>query len=127
MMHASFFWALRIDLYSLACSRVPTPWLEKTSASSDSSVRPSMTWMRDQCIGISAAQIVGGQALKDLMRDAIGGVEGQLQSDRIRDAGADQIGRRLAGLRGELADLVRRTMNQDDADAERTQQSDIEQ
>src|SRR2546421_493445 len=46
MARASFFWAWRIDWYSLAWTSVPMPSLEKTSASSPSETRPSMTWTR---------------------------------------------------------------------------------
>ena len=59
----------------------------------------------DQRVAIGAAQIVGGQALEDLVGDAIGGVQGELQRGGIGDAGAVDVGRRQPGLLRQPANL----------------------
>ena len=74
-----------------------------------------------------AAQIVRRQPFQDLMRDARRGGDRQLQRRLIGDAGAIEIGRRLARLLRELGDLKTRPVNEDHADAQAAQQNQIEQ
>ena len=83
--------------------------------------------MCDERVGKRAAQVVGGQPFENLVTDAIAGRQCEIESDRIRDAGAVNIGWSLArGLR-ELRDLMSGAMNEDDADAQIPQERDVEQ
>ena len=45
----------------------------------------------------------------------------------VGDAGAVEVGRRLAGLLGQAADLMAGAVDQRDADAQAAQQGDVEQ
>ena len=75
----------------------------------------------DDGVGGGGAEVVGREPLEDLVRQAVGGREGEGQRLGVGDAAALEIGGREAPLAGELLDLGRGAVNEDDADAERPQ------
>ena len=83
--------------------------------------------MGDDGVADGAAQVGGRQTFEQIVGDAVGGVERELQRDRIGDAGAIEIGRRLPGLGREPLNLMRRAMYQSDADAQAAQEGQVKQ
>ena len=83
--------------------------------------------MGDEGVAEGAAQVVGRQSFQHFVRDAVGGGQGELQRGVVGDAGAVEVGGRLAGLLGKAADLVAGAVDQGDADAQAAQQGDVEQ
>ena len=83
--------------------------------------------MGDQGIAVSRAEVGRRQPFEDFMRHPVGGVERQFQGGRVGDAGAVGIGRLLAGLGGEQADLMAGPMHQGDLDPQAAQQGNVQQ
>src|SRR5207302_1340495 len=80
-----------------------------------------------QGVAAGAAQVGGGQPFEDLVRDAVGGGDGELERRGVGDAGAVEVGRGLAHLLGQAAELVAGPVNQGHLDAQAAQQGDVEQ
>ena len=82
--------------------------------------------MGNDGVRAGAAQVVGGKAFQDFVGQPVGGVERQLQSWRVGDAGAVQVRGRDALLLRQRLDLRRRSMHQHHADVQGTQHGDVE-
>ena len=83
--------------------------------------------VRDHRVRGRAAQVGGGEALQDLVGQAVGGGEGQLQGGGVRDARALEVGGRDTALVGEGLDLVGRPVDEHRADAEGPQHRHVHQ
>ena len=70
----------------------------------------------DDGIGAGGAQVVGGKALQDLMRQAVGRRQGELQSLRVRDSRAIQVGGLDFLLLGQRFDLTGGAVDDDHPD-----------
>ena len=83
--------------------------------------------MRDDGVGAGGAQIVGGKAFENFVRQPVGRGERELQ----RSASVMPVPSRSEGLNflffGQRFDLRRRAMHEHDADVQRAQHGDIEQ
>ena len=53
----------------------------------------------DDGVGAGGAQVVGGEAFEDFVRQAVGGGEGELEGGFVGDAGAVEVGRGDAAVR----------------------------
>ena len=83
--------------------------------------------VRDEAIAECAAQVCRRESFEDLVGNAAGRHQRQLERFGIGDAGAVEIGGRLAGLFGQAANLVGGPMDEDDLNAQAAQQGQIQQ
>ena len=83
--------------------------------------------MRDQRVRVGRAQVHRRQPLHDLRHHIRRGLDADFERCVVGDAGPVRIGNRHAPLRGELRDLPRRAVDEDDLDAQRAQHREIEQ
>src|SRR5271163_1642921 len=83
--------------------------------------------MRNDGIRVGAPEVIGGKALKDLVRELIGGLDSQVQGGGIGHAGSVQVGRVDAFLLGQSLNLLGCAVHQHHADVQRTQHGDIQQ
>ena len=77
-------------------------------------------------VGIGGAKIVGGKALKDFVREAIGSGEGEFERGSISDARAVEIARRGRLFVSKCSDLLRRAVHQHHANVEGSQHGDVQ-
>ena len=82
---------------------------------------------RDDGVRVDGAQVHGGEALHDLVRDARGRVQADGERVSVGDARAVGVGNHHAEFGGAAFDLVARAVDDDDLDVERTQDGDVEQ
>ena len=78
-------------------------------------------------VGIGGAKIVGGKALKDFVREAIGSGEGEFECVTVGDTGAVEIARRGGLFVSECSDLLRSTVDQNHTNVEGSQHGDVQQ
>ena len=83
--------------------------------------------MGDQRVGTGGAKIIGAQPLQNLVRQAIGRRQGQLQGGGVGDAAAVQIGGLDVLFAGQGLDLGGRAMHQEDLDAQGAQQGHVQE
>ena len=83
--------------------------------------------VRDHRVRGRGAQVGRGEALQDLVGQAVGGGEGELQGGGVGDARALEVRRLDSPLLGEGLDLVRRPVDEHGADAERPQNRHVHQ
>ena len=81
----------------------------------------------DDGVGVGGAQVYAGEALHDLVRDAGGGVERDLEGGVVGDAAAVGVGEGGVQEGGALLDLVARAVDDDDADVERAEDREVQQ
>ena len=81
--------------------------------------------MGDDGVGAGRTEIVRGQALEDLVGQAVRGGEGELQRRLVGHAVAGKVRRNDALLLAQLADLEGGAVDEDDADAERAEDRDV--
>ena len=74
-----------------------------------------------------SGEVVRGEAFEDFVREAVRGGEGELERRRVGEAGAVEVRGRDAALGPERLDLRRCAVDDDDADVQRAQDSDVEQ
>lgn len=83
--------------------------------------------MRGDSVGADGAEIVRGKPFENFVCQAVGGGEREFERLAVGDAGAVEIGGLDLLLLGQRLDLRRRPVNDDHADAQRTEHGDIEQ
>ena len=81
----------------------------------------------DDGVGGDGAEVVGGEALEDLVREPIGRGERDLQRAGVGDAGAVEVGGRDATLGRKRRHLARGAMHEHDADVQRPEDGDVEE
>ena len=81
----------------------------------------------DDGIGAGGAQVNGREAFEDLVRQAVGGGQGELERGFVGDAGAVEVGGGDALLGGQRSDLRGGAVDEHDADAQRAQHGDVHQ
>ncbi len=84
-------------------------------------------WMRDNRVAACRAQIVGAESLQNLVGEPIRRGQRQLESRPISDPAPVQIGRLNILFLGQNLDLGGRTVDQQNPDAQRAENSDIQQ
>ena len=85
------------------------------------------TRVGDEGVGAGGAQVNRREAFQDLVRQAVGGGQRELERGFIGDARAVEIGRCDALLGGQRPDLRRGAVHEHDADAQRAQHGNVHQ
>ena len=83
--------------------------------------------MRDDHVRAGGAQVVGRQTLENLVGQAVGGRQRQVERRCIGDAGPFEIGGQNLTFVGERSDLLRGAMHEHDTDVQRAEERDVEQ
>ena len=83
--------------------------------------------VRDDGVGAGGAQVVGGKALEDFMRQPVRARQRQLQRVGVSHSRAFEIGRLDLEFFGQRLDLRRGAVDERDADVQRAEDGDVEQ
>src|SRR6185437_8589100 len=83
--------------------------------------------MGDDGVWADGAEIVGGEAFEDFVREAVGGGQGELQGIRVGHAGAVEIGGLDVALLSEGLDLRGGAVDEHDANVQRAEHGDIQE
>ena len=81
----------------------------------------------DDGVGAGGAKVVGGKALEDLVRQAVGGSEGELERGFVSDPRTVEVGRSDALRLSQRADLRRCAVDQHDTYIQRAQHGNVHQ
>jgi hypothetical protein len=81
----------------------------------------------DDGIGGRRAEVVGGKAAEDLVRDTVGGFNGELQGRGVGYAGAVEVGGLDILLLGERLNLFGSAVHHHHSDVQGTQEGDIKE
>ena len=83
--------------------------------------------MGDDRVDVGGAQVHGGEAFHDLVGQADGRIDADLQRDFIGDAGSIRVCQLDATLARELDDLESGPVHENDLDAQRTEHCQIQE
>ena len=81
----------------------------------------------DDGVGVSGAEVDGGEALHDFGHDIGGGFDANFQGGIVGDSGAIAIGEGDSAFGGELGDLESGAVDEDDLDAEGAEDGEVEE
>ncbi len=79
----------------------------------------------DDGVGAGGAEVVGGQALEDFVREPVGGGERELERGFVGDAGSVKVRGGAAGFAGQRANLGGGAMHEHDVDVQGAQDGNI--